>query len=474
MKRLFRNVHISRAGRLTVLALVAALAVVGVAASIGAGGETDEYTIRANFVNSSGITTGANVRIGGANVGLIKKIFVNKQNQSSVVLGITDPAFHTFYADTECRIRLQSLIGEKYVECDPGTSTKPELAADPTMDGRRLLVVKNTRSPVDMDQLLDAMREPQRERFRVIMSELGITLSGRGQDLQDIITRFDPTMKEVNDILKILAKQNDELEQMAVKGDQVMKEFAANRKHITGLFREADKTSRAVNAKRAELDATLARIPAFLDELEPTAHQFKQIAEEAAPVARSARLSAKNLSTFVSNTNELVEAANPAFKKFGDSLDVFRAQIPALQPIATDLNRFAGYRSSVTNIRKLLESFDEQGGFMNLTSISYGVATAANGYDSFGHFMRAGMVLAGACFFYSPGKAGLDCGANFATDREGTGNWPTLSTSTNSSSSRASATAKRSGENSGKSDGTSSGKTSSDAAALDYLLGGER
>lgn len=473
MKRLINTIRLSRAGRLATLALLAALAVAGVSSAVGVGGGADEYVVRANFLNSSGITTGADVRVGGANVGSVKKIFVNNLDQSSVVLGITDPAFQKFHSDGTCRIRLQSLIGEKFVDCDPGSPSKPELQSDPTKEDRRLMTVAKTRSPVDMDELLDAMREPQRERFRVIMNELGITLTGRGQDLQDIIRRFDPTFKEINDILKILAKQNDELEQMAVKGDQVLQEFAANRKHITGLFREADKTNRAVNVKRAELDETLARIPAFLDELEPTAREFKKIAKDAAPVARSARLSAKNLSTFVSNTNELVGAANPAFKKFGDTMDVFRAQIPALQPIATDLNRFGSYRSTITNVRKLLESFDEQGGFMNLTSVAYGIATAANGFDTFGHFMRSGVVLVSTCMFYQPGPAQRECSANYAGDRKGTANWPVYPLPASSSSSNASSSTKKPASDSSK-DSSESSSDSSESAALDYLLGGER
>lgn len=448
-----KRIRISRAGRLAIGAVLAAAIVVGVATSVGAGGSADEYVVRANFLNSSGITTGADVRVAGANVGSIKKIYVNSANQSSVVMAITDPAFQKFYTDATCRVRLQSLIGEKFIDCDPGTPTKEELPPDPTKEGRRLLSSKHTRSPVDIDELLDAMREPERERFRIIMNELGITLTGRGQDLQDIIKRFDPTFKEIDDVLKILARQNRNLVRLAEDGDAVLREYAANKEHITGFMREADKTSRAVNAKRAELAETLARLPAFLDELEPTARELKTLSEEAAPVARSARLSAKNLSTFVSNTNDFVREANPALKKLGDSLDVFRAQIPVLQPIAADLRTFVGYRSSVTNIRKLLESFDEQGGYMNLASMAYGIATAANGFDAFGHFMRSGLVVNSICLFYAPNSAATDCTASFAENR----------TESNSPQSQPQA-------------GSSAraARASGERAALDYLLGGER
>ncbi|MBK5230515.1 MAG: hypothetical protein JJE27_05000 [Thermoleophilia bacterium] len=171
----------------------------------------------------------------------------------------------------------------------------------------------------------------------------------------------------------------------------------------------------------------------------------------------------------MSNTNEFTAAANPALKKFADTLDVFRAQIPVLQPIAVDLRSFVGNRSSVTNIKKLLESFDKQGGFMNLASTAYGVATAANGFDSFGHFIRAGLVIgSAACLYYTTGPAALNCTASYNADRNGTANWPAAAAAAGAKTSSTAAST------SAKQAGNGSAQTSSDAAALDYLLGGER
>ncbi|MBI5311187.1 MAG: MCE family protein [Actinobacteria bacterium] len=467
MKRaLNKTTKLSRGARLAGLAVVAAAVVILAATSIAAGGEGDAYRVRADFLTSAGITTGADVRVAGANVGSVEKIFVTNKNEAAVVVAIVDPAFQKFYADASCRIRLQSLIGEKFIECDPGTVSKPELDADPGDSSRKLVTSKHTRSPVDTDELLDAMREPERERFRIIMNELGITLAGRGQDLQDIIDRFDPTLKEVNQILKILAKQNKNLVRLAEDGDASLQELAANRKHITGLFREADKTARAVNEKQEKFEETLALIPAFLDELEPTAAELRRLAEEAAPVASSAKASAKDLSTFVSELNDFANAANPALKKLGDSTDVFREQLPALQPVAEDLARFGSLRSSVTNIRKLLESFDEQGGYYNLSSMAYGVASAANGYDAFGHFLRSAVIINSTCLFQST-TTSTACGADF-TENRNESNLPPGSSSS-SSTKKASTSKASTSKRSSKSAATSS----ADRAALDYLLGGE-
>lgn len=440
-----------RAQRLSVLCLIVAAAAIVVISSVGAKGG-DDYEVRAIFVNSAGITNGADVRVAGANVGTIDGIYAGKDGLASVILKITDPAFQTFYEDAKCRIRLQSLIGEKFVDCDPGTPTKPELKVDPADDERVILPHQQTSSPVDQDELLNAMREPQRERFRVILNELGVTLTGRGQDLQDILNRFDPTFKEINDILKILAKQNKNLVTLAEDGDRSLKALAENRDHIVGLFKNADEAARATNAKQAELAETLARLPAFLRELEETAPVLENFANQAAPVAASTRAASSDLSEFVTGTNEFVDAANPALKRFGDTADVFRAQVPALQPIAETLKGIGDNRKSVTNLKNILTSFEKQGGYANLGALATGLVAAGNARDSFGHFMRSMMVIGAICFDYQYSRNG-GCASDFA---EGSG----------SNVDPPSKTSK----------GTIASKSStmgSDVAALDYLLGGE-
>ncbi len=440
-----------RTRRLTVLAVVSVAAVLIVISSVGAG-SGDDYKVRAVFVNSAGITQGADVRVAGANVGTIDGIYAGKNGLASVVLVIKDPAYQKFYKDAKCRIRLQSLIGEKFVDCDPGTPSKGELPADPADSDRVILASDRTASPVDPDELLNAMREPQRERFRVIINELGVTLTGRGQDLQDILDRFNPTFLNVNKVLKILAKENKQLVKMADDGDKSLIQLAKARKNIVGLMKNADEAARATNAKQAELAETMRRLPAFLRELEATAPVLEDFANQAAPVAASARAASADLSTFVSGTKKFVDAANPALTRFGDTADVFRAQIPALQPVANTLKQIGDQRLAVQNIKNLLTNFDKQNGYANLAAMAIGLAGAGNGTNAFGHFFRSALVIpSGACVFASGGRQSA-C----ASDWQGGG-------PNNVEPDKPGAT---------QSTGSNEASTSADAAALDYLLGG--
>ena len=101
-----------------------------------------------------------------------------------MVLQIDDPAFQDFREDASCLIRPQSLIGEKFVECEPteprapGTEPPPELEQIPDGEpgeGQYLLPLERNGKAVDLDLVNNIMRravsgplpaDPQRPRRR--------------------------------------------------------------------------------------------------------------------------------------------------------------------------------------------------------------------------------------------------------------------------------------------------------------------
>ena len=95
---------------------------VGVGAALGAGGNSDgdgPYLVRAIFDNASFVIPGEDVKIAGVDVGTIDSLDVDDKHRAVVVLKIDDPAFIPFRTDARCAVRLQSLIGEQNIQCQP-------------------------------------------------------------------------------------------------------------------------------------------------------------------------------------------------------------------------------------------------------------------------------------------------------------------------------------------------------------------
>src|ERR1700757_4847412 len=139
-----------------------AAAVAGVAArvvalllSIGAGGSSGTYQVRAIFDDAGNIIPGENVKIDGVKVGTVSTVEPTPQEKAAVVLNIDNKGFADFRADASCTIRPQALIGEKFVDCLPtqprveGTPLPAPLRKIPSGQegaGQYLLPVTNTHS----------------------------------------------------------------------------------------------------------------------------------------------------------------------------------------------------------------------------------------------------------------------------------------------------------------------------------------
>src|SRR5580700_5394426 len=221
-----------RRGTVTVVgALCVAALVVVVLLATSAGGSNGSYTVRAIFDDAANIIPGENVKIDGVKIGVVGPVTATPQQKAAVVLKIENAGFQDFRADASCTIEPEALIGEKFVNCLPtqprpeGTPLPPPLRKVPSGQegaGQYLLPVQNTSSPVDIDLLGDINRLPVRQRFTIILNELGAGLAGRGSDLNAVIRRADPALRELDKVVGILASQNKLLAKLAVDGNRAL------------------------------------------------------------------------------------------------------------------------------------------------------------------------------------------------------------------------------------------------------------
>ena len=110
---------------------------------LGAGDDDGgSYKVRAIFDNAGFVIPGEDVKVAGVKVGAIDSIDVTDDLKAAVVLDITDKGYQDFREDAECIVRPQSLIGERFVECEltqaraPGTEPPPALRQDRRRAGR--------------------------------------------------------------------------------------------------------------------------------------------------------------------------------------------------------------------------------------------------------------------------------------------------------------------------------------------------
>ena len=99
---------------------------------------------------------------------------------------------------------------------------------------------------MDLDLLNDIMRLPYRERFAILLSEFGAGLAGRGEELNEVIHRANPALRETDEVLKILADQNRVLARLARDSDRVLGPLARERESFADFVVQANSDRRGL------------------------------------------------------------------------------------------------------------------------------------------------------------------------------------------------------------------------------------
>lgn len=387
------------------LALALALAAAALAGGVllsGCGG-SGGYEVRAIFDNAGNVIPGEDVKVAGVRVGRVGPLHVTPDKKAAVTLEIDDPGFQDFRSDAQCTIRVQSLIGEKFVDCTPtqprapGAPLPPPLPAIPhgrPGAGEHLLPVTNTSSPVDPDLLQDIMRLPERQRFTLIVNELGTGLAGRGSDLAAVIRRADPALRETDLVLGILAAQDRTLARLADEGDRALAPLARQRTAFADSFAQVEKVATATAERRAALGEDIRRLPAFLRQLGPTMDQLGRLADRGAPVLANLGAAAPGINGFSTNLRPVVLAAKPFFDAFGATARSGTRTLTQSEPAIASLRTFAlAARPALAQTAPLFQSLQSTQGLERFMDFLYDGTAAMNGEDSVSHYLRGALIV---------------------------------------------------------------------------------
>ena len=404
--------------RIVIIGLLVAIVpwiVIGIVREANDDDTNDAYFVRAIFDNASTIVAGEDVKIAGVPVGVISDMNVTEDEQAAVTLRIDNEDFTPWRADASCTIRAQGLIGEKFVECEPGSTDAPELRRIEDGDGKgeRLLPVGNTSSPVDLDVINNTLRLPYRQRLSILLSELGTALAGRGDELNEVIHRANPALRETDEVLKILADQNRELARLARNSDEVFGPLARERAAFADFVVKANETGQASAERSDDIRRGIELLPEFLAELEPLMADLEGFADQGIPLLADLGDSAPALGRLIKAQGTLADAGRESFPSLGDALERGRPALIRSRPLFQDLTKL-GKQLGPTSIDldDLLKSLDQTGGLQRLNELLYYSALSVNGFDNIGHYLRAGLVT-NLCSTYNADDTFATCSANF-------------------------------------------------------------
>jgi len=386
-----------------------------------AGGSSGGYTIHAIFDDAGNLVTSEDVKVDGVKVGTVGSVAPTPGGKAAVELEISNPGFQDFRADASCTIKPQALIGEKYVDCLPtqprseGTPLPPPLRVIPAGRegaGQRELPLSNTSSPIGVDLLSDINHLPENERLAIILNELGAGFAGRGSDLNAALHRANPALRELEEVIGILARENKVLGNLAVEGDRALIPLTRARRQFADTFAKSNEVATASARHRKEIAEGLHGLPTFIRELGPYLRRLDALAAQATPTftalqtaAPGINRTAENLGPFSTSSTQFFQSLGASSKGIEQGLVNSQSLLHQFEALGSTVKPFAG------NLSALLTSLRSTGGLERLMDFIFLGANSANGYNSLGHFVRT-VIVGKLCVAYKVAPQS-GCEANF-------------------------------------------------------------
>jgi virulence factor Mce-like protein len=369
------------------------------------------YHVDAIFNDVDFLIPGQQVRIAGATVGQVESIKLTKNLKARVEM-VLGNQYAPFRSNANCEVEPQSLIGDRYVNCTPGTPQYPALKAQggepPT------LPVSSTNSPVDLDLVLQTLNLPTRERAALLIDSLGVGLTAQGGDLNQAIMNANPALQETQRVLSILNQNRAQLQSLIDGSDTVLGRLATSRSRVQAFVRNSATILSTTAANRSSLEQAVVRLPPLLEQVRPTLAALDAFAKEGTPASTELDAAAPGLNSLLGQLQGFAPQVLPTIEKLGTTANTLQAALPSITPQVQRLRSLAAEAPAAGElVSALFTSLRSSGAADGLLEFVYYAAAAFARYDNISHILPA-YELATLCSVYamspSPG-----CNAHFAS-----------------------------------------------------------
>ncbi len=220
------------------------------------------YTVKAVFANANNIRPNSFVRVAGVNVGKVTAVErVGEGEQAALVEMRIDDRGRPIHTDATMAVRPRIFLeGNFFVDVQPGSPSAPEVKDGGTIP------INQTRSPVQLDQILTALQSDTRQDLQLLLRELSKGLGGEGaKGFSRSIEHWEPAYKFsaiVNEAT--LGKAEHDLSGYVKNAGAVAAALDRNRQALKDLITDLNATARAFAVRDEDLSDAIAELPRTL------------------------------------------------------------------------------------------------------------------------------------------------------------------------------------------------------------------
>jgi virulence factor Mce-like protein len=274
---------------------------------------------------ASTLTTNADVRISGVNVG--KVISVKRRRLSEDALLEMKSKFAPVPKDTRAIIRFKSLLGESFVELSPGTRDAPKLKENGTLARKNVVPVQQ------VDEVLGSFDKPTREAFKLFFQRTAKALDKRGADLNVALGHLAPSTESAADLLQILDDQSNSLKSFVRDTGTALQAIGRRQTDLQSLIRAGNQVFATTAARDRNLQQTVQSLPRFLDQTRGALADIDDVTKIAAPAFAELRPVIPLIKPALDQTRLLAPTLQDLFVGLRPTIDAGKTGFPALTRI---------------------------------------------------------------------------------------------------------------------------------------------
>jgi phospholipid/cholesterol/gamma-HCH transport system substrate-binding protein len=440
--------------RIAGLAALALIAVAIIVLLVSSGGNSNNYKLI--FQTGGQLVKGNQVLIGGTPVGSVDDVKLRDDGQAEVDISVNRP----LHEGSSAIIRATSLSGiaNRYVSIQPGPDSNPELKNDST------ITEVDTTTSVDLDQLFNTLRGPERQALRNIIQGSATVYAGKGPEANQTYKYLSPSLVATDRLFSELTSDSGVLTDFLVNGADVLSAVAERRDDLSALTQNANEALGAIASQNRSFDQALVALPPALRQANTTFHNLRPALDDLDLLVNAAKPATKNLAPFLRQLHPVLTRSVPVFRDLNralnlsgkqndladatgylpalqnrvadavpitvasmqsseDNLAFLRPYLPDLMAAIAHLNQVSGYYDADGHYARVtpggLGVFGLAGGPTNFNFTSQSASVVLNDYGAFGStnfniFRRcpgaAAPVLVGSNPFAAPSPAGVFLG----------------------------------------------------------------
>jgi phospholipid/cholesterol/gamma-HCH transport system substrate-binding protein len=311
--------------------------------------------LNAEFPTAQAVTAGQGqtVRVSGVRIGDIGD--VQLRNGKAVVEMVIDPEYKGMVrTDATALLRPRTGLKDMFIDLEPGSDSAP--AADKGFT----IPISATAPDVNPDEILAELDTDTRDYLKLLISDAGRGLQGRGTDLREVLRRFEPTHRDLARVNTAVAKRRQNLRHLITSLNTLNGELAKRSDDLAGLVNSSAAVMDAFASEEANISSAVGELPGALRQTTDTMTRVESYAKLLGPTAEKLRPAARALAPANEAVQPLAREATPLLRN-----DI-RPFVREARPVARDLRPAAKNLADATPA--LTRSFAAVNHFLNLAA----------------------------------------------------------------------------------------------------------